>query len=76
MVSYKHMQNLAELPLGSTWVTARITDKEKFVVKLGDGLLYQAGDNLQQQKEQLADMCNILIYKIRLSPTGKKVCFV
>ena len=56
MVPYKHMQNLAELPLGSTHTVVAIGHiehygQQKLLVKLDDGILYQAGDNLEQQKE-------------------------
>ena len=48
----------AELPLCSTHTVVAIGHiehygQEKLVVKLDDGILYQAGDNIEQQKEQL-----------------------
>lgn len=77
MVPYKHMKNLAELPLGSTYTILAIGYSEhygqqKLVLKLDDGTLYQAGDNLEEQKEQLMDGCKIVITKTKLSSTRKK----
>ena len=77
MVPYKHMQNLAELPLGSTHTVVAIGyiehyGQEKLVVKLDDGILYQAGDNLEQQKEQLKNGCKIIINKIRVNNSAKR----
>ena len=70
MVPYKHMQNLAELPLGSTHIEHY--GQQKLVVKLGDGILYQAGENLEQQKEQLKNGCNIIINKVRVNNSTKR----
>ena len=58
MVPYKHMPNLAELAMGLTHTvtaTGQIQHhgQEKLVVKLEEGTIYQAGDYLEQQKEQL-----------------------
>ena len=56
MLPYKYMRNLVELPIGSTH-TVTITDyiehygQEKLVVKLEDGVIYQAGDDLEEHKE-------------------------
>ena len=77
MVPYKHVRNLAELPLGSTHTVTAIGyiehyGQQKLVVKLGDGILYQAGENLERQKEQLTEMCKIVISKTKLSQTRKK----
>ena len=77
MVPYKHMRNLAELPLGSTHTVTAIgyidhCGQEKLIVKLDDGTTYQAGDNLEQQKEQLRNDCKIVISETKLSPTRKK----
>ena len=77
IVPYKHMRNLAELPLGSTHTVTAIGyikhyGQQKLVVKLGDGMLYQAGENLERQKEQLTEMCKIVISKTKLSQTRKK----
>ena len=77
MVLYKHMRNLAELPLGSTHTVTAIRyidhyEQEKLVVKLDYGTIYQAGDNLEQQKEQLRNGCKVVISKTKLSPTTKK----
>ena len=52
MVPYKHMQNLTELRLNSIHTVVAI-GQHKLVVKLGNGISYQAGDNLEQQNEQL-----------------------
>lgn len=62
MVSYKQMQNLAEPPLGSTHIVVGIGHvehygQEKLFVKLDDSTIYQARDNLEQQKEQLMYGC-------------------
>ena len=77
MVPYKHVRNLAELPLGSTHTVTAIGyiehyGQQKLVVKLGDGILYQAGENLERQKEQLTETCKIVISKTKLSQTRKK----
>ena len=55
MVPYKHMQNLAKLYLlvRRTPLLQRQYGKQKLVLKLDDGITYQAGYNLEQQKEQL-----------------------
>ena len=83
MVPYKHMQNLAELPLGSTHTVTAIGyidhyGQQKPVVKLDDGTTYQAGEHLERRKDQLTEMCKIVISKTKLSPTRKKfaVCKV
>ena len=77
MVPYKHIQNLAELPLGSTHTVVAIGHiehygQEKLVVKLDDGILYQAGDNLEQQKEQLKNGCKIIMNKVRVNNSTKR----
>ena len=55
MVPYKHMRNLAELPLGSTHTVTAIGyidhyGQQKLVIKLEDGISYQAGEHLERQK--------------------------
>ena len=77
MVPYKHVRNLAELPLGSTHTVTAIGyidhyRQEKLVVELDDGILYQAGEYLEEKKEKLKDMCKIVIFKTKLSETRKK----
>ncbi|CAB4013170.1 Hypothetical predicted protein [Paramuricea clavata] len=77
MVPYKHMRNLAELSLGSTHTLVAIGyiehyGQEKLVVKLSYGILYQAGDNLEGQKEQLLDDCRVIITKIRVNHSTKR----
>ena len=77
MVPYKHMQNLADLPLASTHTIVAVGHiehygQQKLVVKLDDGILYQAGDNLEQQKEQLKNGCNIIINKVRVNNSTKR----
>ena len=77
MVPYKHMRNLAKLPLGSTHTVTAIGyiehyGQQKLVVKLGDDILYQAGEILERQKEQLTEMCKIVISKTKLPQTRKK----
>ena len=69
MVPYKHMRNLAELPLRSIHTVIAIGDIEhygqkKLVVKLDDGINYKAGDHLEEQKEHVVDGCRIIITKI------------
>ena len=77
MMPYKHIQNLAELPLGSTHTVVAIGHiehygQEKLVVKLDDGILYQAGNNLEQQKEQLKNGCKIIMNKVRVNNSTKR----
>ena len=54
MVPYKHMQNQVKLPIGSTHITVTAIGysehhcQEKLFVKLDDGVIYQAGDNLEK----------------------------
>ena len=76
MVPYKHMRNLAELPLGSTHTVTAIGYinhyGQKLVIKLEDGTSYQAGEHLERQKERLTEMCKIVISKTKLSQTRKK----
>ena len=67
MVPYKHMQNLGELRLGSTNTIIAIRyiehyGQQKLVVKLEDGKTYQAGEYLEEKKEQLTEMCQIVIF--------------
>ena len=78
MVPYKHMQNLAELPFGSIHTVVGIGyiehyGQERLVVKLDNGRIYgQAGENLEQQKEQLMDGCKIVINKVRVNNSTKR----
>jgi hypothetical protein len=77
MVPYMHMRNLAELPLGSTHIVVAIAHidhygQQKLVVQLQDGTIYQAGDYLEQQKEQLRDGCKIIISKVRVNNSTKR----
>ena len=77
MVPYKHMRNLAELPLGSTHIVVAIGHidhygQQKLIVKLQDGTIYQAGDYLEQLKEQLRDGCKIIINKVRVNNSTKR----
>ena len=72
MVSYKHLPNLTELPVGSTHTVTAIGHLEhyahqKIVVQLDDGVIYQAGDDLEEQKEQVTSGCKILIIKTRVN---------
>ena len=46
--------------------------QQKLVVKLGDGILYHAGESLEQQKEQLKNGCNIIINKVRVNNSTKR----
>ena len=71
------MQNLAELPLGSTHTIVAIGyiehyELEKLVLKLDEGTTYQAGEYLEEKKEQLTEMCKIAQSKTKLSQTRKK----
>jgi hypothetical protein len=71
------MKNLAELPLGSTYILVAIGyvvhyGQERLVVKLADGTIYQAGDNLEEQKEQLTAECKIIVSETKLSSTRRK----
>jgi hypothetical protein len=50
------MRNVAELPLASTNTLVAIGyiehyGQEKLVIKLADGILYQAGDNLEEHEK-------------------------
>lgn len=74
MVPYKHMRNLAELPLHTFTAIGYIDHygSEKLAAKLGDGILHQAGDNLEQQKEQLGNGCKIIIHKVRVNNSTNK----
>ena len=71
MVPYKHLRNLAQLPLGSS-LTVRAVGyidhygQEKLVVKLDNGILYKDGGNLEQQKEKLRNGCKIIIIRVRI----------
>ena len=46
--------------------------QERVVVKLDDDIVYQAGENLDQQKEQLVDGCRIIITKIPINDSTKR----
>ena len=52
--------------------------QEKLVIKLADCIFYQAGDNLEEQKEQLKAESKIILSKTKLSSTRRKfaVCKV
>ena len=65
------------MPVGSTHTVAAIGyiehyGQQKLAVKLQDGIVYQAGENLEGQKEQLMDGCKIRINNTKLSATRKK----
>ena len=54
MVPYKHTQNLGELPINSTKTVTEIGYIEhygqaKLVLKVDDGILYQAGEYLKEK---------------------------
>ena len=71
-----HLQSLAQLPLNSTHTVVAISyiehyGLEKLVVKLDNGI-YQAGDNLEQQKEQLRNGSKIVINKVRVNNSTKR----
>ena len=77
LVPYKHLKNIAELPVGSihTVVTLGYSEhygQQKLVVKMDDNSLYQAGDNVEEQKEQLAEGCRIVIQKVRVNNSTKR----
>jgi hypothetical protein len=77
MIAYKHMRNLAELPLASTSTLVAIGNidhygEENLVIKSADGILYQAGENLDEQKEQLTAEFKIIVSKTKLSSTRRK----
>ena len=77
MIPYKRVKNLADLPLGATHAVEAMGcidhyGQQRLVVKLDDGELYQAGEDLEQQKEQLTYRCKIIITKTKLSSTRKK----
>ena len=77
MVPYKHLPNLAELPLGAIHTVKGVGYSEhygqqKLVVQLDTGETYQAGDNVERQKEQLRDGCKLVLIKTMLSPCRKK----
>ena len=77
MVPYKHMQNLAELPINSTKAVTEIGyiehyRQEKLVLKVDDGILYQAGEYLEEKREQLNNGCKIIINKVRVNNSTKR----
>ena len=81
MVPYKHMRNLAELPLGSSHTVRAVGyidhyGQEKLVVKLDDGVLYQAGGNFEQQKEKLRNGCKIIMIRVRVNNSTKRKCAI
>ena len=81
MVPYKHMRNLAELPLGSSLTLGAVGyidhyGQEKLVVKLDDGILYQAGGNFEQQKEKLRNGCKIIVIRGRVNNSTKRKCAI
>lgn len=77
MVMYKQMPNLVSLPLHSVHTVKRFGfynwfGQEKLVVELGDGVVYQAGNSVQEQIEKLHPGCKLVIEKTRMCQTSKK----
>ena len=71
LLPYKEYPNLTALPIGSVhnvdgWGFIKHYGTEKLVISL-DGKIYQAGDNLEEQVNQLKYLSKIKIEKIRKS---------
>ena len=78
-VSYKALNNLAELPVGSVHALAAIGNakhyvQDKLVVQLDNGVSYQAGEFLEAYKDSLLNGCKIIIEKLRLDKARRKKC--
>ena len=76
-VSYKALNNLAELPVGSVHALAGIGyakhyGQDKLVVQLDNGVSYQAGEFLEACKDSLLNGCKIIIEKLRLDKARRK----
>lgn len=76
MLPYRDLPNLCHLPKGSTHRVAGIAYTEyygsKLVVMLDDEKLYQAGDNLTEQRDKLIEGCEITIVKYRIHRSSRK----
>ena len=69
LLPYKDYTNLIALPIGSVhnvdgWGAIRHYGAERLVILL-DGTIYQAGENLEENVDQLKHLCKIKIEKIR-----------
>ncbi len=75
--AYKHLSNLIELPIGSAHeITAfgfqSHYGRDKLVVKLSDGRLYQAGEGLEGQHETFFVGTKIVVEKHRVCKTSRR----
>ena len=76
-VPYKSLTNLAELPVGIVHAVSGIGygkhyHQDNLVVKLDNGMQYQAGEFLDACKDRLLDGCKIIIEKLRLDKARRK----
>ena len=71
LLPYKDYPNLTSLPIGSVhnvdgWGIIKHYETERLVVSV-DGKIHQAGDNMEENVNQLKHMCMVKIEKIRLN---------
>ena len=69
LLPYKDYLNLTTLDIGSVhnvdgWGNIKHYGTERLVISL-DGTIYQAGENLEENVDQLKHLCKIKIEKIR-----------
>ena len=70
MVPYKH--HLLSIHTVKVFGFSEHYGQQKPVVKLEDGGLYQAGENLEEQEEQLTGDCRIVILKLNLCVSTRR----
>jgi hypothetical protein len=76
MIPYKNMLKLIDLPKGSSHTVSAIGHSEyygcRLVVRLSDGKLYQAGDDLTEKEDMLTRVCKITIQRYRTSRSTRQ----
>jgi len=76
MIPYKNMLKLIDLPKGSSHTVSAIGHSEyygcRLVVRLSDGKLYQAGDDLTDKEDMLTRVCKITIQRYRTNKSTRQ----
>ena len=77
IIPYKQLINLTSLDIGSSYIVEAIGfvahyGQQKLVIKLDNGICYQAGEYVEQHTDELLDGCRLIIEKIRTNRNTKK----
>ena len=83
LLPYRDYPNLTTLPIGSVhkvdgWGFLKHYGTDRLVISL-EGKVYQAGENLEENVNQLKDLCTIKVDKVRANTSTKQkyaVCTV